>query len=241
MRLQGLAISAAALAAFAASPAMAGGCGRHVECYEKVRSPGIYATVARPVVVVPARQEVVTTPAVVMDRPERVVVAAGRTTVVTTPAVYGTMHRSVEVAPARAHATWLPGVYATRHRTIVVAPGGIRWQRKVDRHGRETMCKVHVAPVTRSVAEKVLIEPPRRVVHVTPAVYAHQTRTVLVREAARHHIHRPTVYAWSSRPVVVAPPQRHVVTRPLVLGVRHEQVLVRRGGMHWQPVGHRHW
>lgn len=228
--------------ALGAGPALAGGC-RHAsaECYEKVKTPDVYATVARPVVVAPARQEVVVTPPIVIDRLEKVEIAPARYAVHHTPAVTAIVHRPVEVAPARAHVSWTPAVYATRHRDVVVSPGTVRWERKRDRHGRETMCKVRTSPVIRTVAEKVMIAPPRRAVHVSPAVYAHESRTVLVREARRHTVYQPALYAWHTQPMVAQPAYRHVVTRPPVIGVRHERVLVQRGGTHWQPVGDRRW
>ncbi len=196
---------------------------------------------ARPVVLAPARHEVVVTPPVVIDRLEKVEIQPARFAVHHTPAVKAIVHRPVEVAPARAHVSWSPAVYATRHRHVVVSPGAVRWERKRDRHGRETLCKVRTVPIVRTVAEKVMVAPPRRTVHVTPAVYANETRTVRVREARHHTVYQPALYAWHTRPVVVRPTYRHVVTRPPVIGVRHEHVLVQRGGTHWQPVRDRHW
>lgn len=232
----------AAAAAMTTLPALAGGCARdQAECYEKVKAPDVYATVARPVVVEPARTEVVTRPALVMDRLEKVEVKPAHTAVVHAPPVYGTIHRTVEVAPARAHVAWTPAVYATRHREVVVSPGRVRWERKVDASGRETLCKVKSPPVTRTVAEKVLVAPPRKSVHITPAVYRDEQRTVVMREAQTHAVHHPAVYAWQRRPVVVAPATRHVVTHPPVVALRHETRLVQRGGTYWRPVGHRHW
>lgn len=183
------------LAALAVTPfliagaALAGGCGHHhSECYERVRTPDVYATVADPVLVRPAYSEVYRT-----------------------PAVYGTISRRVEVAPARAYHTYSAPVYATVARRVVVVPGGYRWERTVDRHGRERMCKVAVAPVTRVVHERALVEPGRRVTHVVPAVYRDVQRTVVMREAQSHRVYHPAV-----------------------VGVRHRHVLVRRGHVRWE-------
>ena len=181
-------VSAAVVLSLAvAGAASAGGCGAG-ECYEKVHAPDVYQTVAHPVVVAPARTEVVHT-----------------------PAVYGSVARQVEVAPARAWHSVTPALYGTRQREVVVQPGGWRWQHTVDRHGRERLCKVYVAPVTSTVTEKVLLEPARRVTHVAPAVYREEHRTVVLKAA-----------------------ESHVVHHPAVVGVRHRDVLVRRGGWHWQ-------
>lgn len=240
--LTGAVLSASLAMALGANPALAGGC-RHAsaECYQKVKTPDVYATVARPVVLAPARHEVVVSPPVVVDRLEKVEIQPARFAVHHTPAVKALVHRPVEVAPARAHVSWSPAVYATRHRHVVVSPGAVRWERKRDRHGRETLCKVHTPAVTRTVAEKVMIAPPRRAVHVTPAVYANETRTVVVRQVSRHTVYQPALYAWHNRPVIARPAYRHIVTHPPVIGVRHEHVLVQRGGTQWQPVGYRRW
>lgn len=222
------ALPAAALAAAVlAYPAAAGGClHRSAECYEKVKAPDVYRTVAKPVVVAPGRTEVVSRPAVVVDRPERVELVPASASVVHTPAVYGTVHRTVEVAPARAHVAWTPAVYATRHRDVVVSPGIVRWERRIDAHSRETMCKVSTPAVTRTIAEKVLVAPPRRRVHVTPAVHRDVAQTIVVREAATRTVLHPAVYAWRSRPVVIAPATRQVIQHPPVIGYRHETQLV---------------
>jgi hypothetical protein len=65
--------------------------------------------------------------------------------------------------------------------------------------------------VTTTVTEKVLVEPARRVTHVTPAVYAAQHRTIVLQPAAQHKVHHPAVVSY-----------------------RHHDVLVKRGGWQWQ-------
>lgn len=190
MRIFALTVaSAVAALPILPAPAAAGGC-HTAACYEKVRTPDVYATVARPVVVVPARSEVVHT-----------------------PAVYGSVVRQVEVAPARAWHSYSPPVYSSVARTVVVSPGGFRWQHTVDRHGRERLCKVYVAPVTRTVQQTVLVKPAERHTHVAPALYK-------------------TVH----QPVVVRPTSVHTVHHPAVVDYRREKVLVRPGGYRWQPV-----
>jgi hypothetical protein len=179
---------AAAVAALPMGPVVAtAGC-HHAACYEKVRTPDIYATVARPVVVAPARSEIIRT-----------------------PAVHGTVVRQIEVAPARAWHSHSPPVYGSVARKVVVSPGGFRWQYTVDRHGRERLCKVYVAPVTRTVQQTVLVKPAERHTHVAPALYK--------------TIHQP---------VVLRPTSVHTVHHPAVVDYRREKVLVRPGGYHWQ-------
>lgn len=147
----------------------AGGC-HQGECYDKVRIPDLYATVAKPVVVAPAHTEIVHA-----------------------PAVYGRVARTVEVAPARAYTSYSAPVYGTVAKEVVVSAGGYRWQHTVDAHGRERLCKVYTPPVTRTYHARVLLQPSQRITHVTPAVYQDVHRTVLVQPAHTHRIHHPAV------------------------------------------------
>lgn len=181
-RLLPVAAALAALPAIlTASPATAGGC-RHHECYEKVRRPEVYATVAKPYVVAPARAEVVRL-----------------------PAVYGSFARQVEVAPARAHYITTPAVYGVVNRDVVIQPAGFRWERRVNRHGREELCKVHMPAVTRTVSERVILQAPQRVLHYTPAIHRDVQRTIVLQEPARRTIHHPAVLDYAHHRVMVQP------------------------------------
>lgn len=171
---------APALAGLLLAPAAAhAGCW-HQECYEKVRTPDVYARVVQPVVVAPARVDVYRT-----------------------PAVYGAVAREVEVAPARAWTSYTPAVYGTVSREVVVSQAGWRWQRTVDWRGRERMCRVAVPAVTRRVHERVLLEPGRRVTHVAPAITRTVYRDVLVEPAHTHRVWRPALVGYAHRNVLV--------------------------------------
>ena len=178
---------AAALAALPLVISLPATAGCHGECYEKVRTPDVYQTVAKAYVVEPAR-----------------------TSVVHTPAVYGAVRQTVEVAPARAYHSYTAPVYGTVNREVVVGGGGYAWQRTVDAFGRERMCKVYVPPVTRTVSERVLVQPSERVTHVVPAVHKEVIRPVVVQPASTHRVHHPAVYGYNTY-----------------------NVLVQRGGYHW--------
>jgi hypothetical protein len=222
-------------------PASAGGCRDNAECYEKVKAPDVYATVARPVVVQPGYQQTVHTPAVVGARTQKIEVQPGAWSAHHKPAEYGSYTKSVMVQPARVSHTHVPARYATVHETVVVRAAGYRWERSVDRHGRETMCKVAVPAETRTVARQVQVSAAQTVAHTTPAVYKTVTQPVLLSPAKTVHAYTPPVHDYVSHPVVLRPAQTHVVNHPPVMGVAHSQVLVREGGSRWQPVSNRHW
>ncbi len=115
------------------------------ECYQKVATPDVYQTVARRVVVQPARSEVVYTPAVMGSRTQRVQTSPGSVRAEHVPAQYGHVEKSVMVRPASVSYATIPASYRNEHHSVVVKLASWQWQRSVDRHGRETMCKVHRA------------------------------------------------------------------------------------------------
>ena len=117
MALRTLALAAVTVAVLpwsnGAALAFDRGCGRAVECYDRVRVPDTYATVERPVIVRPGFREVVQMPPVVSVRHERVVVAPARVHTVREPALYATAIQRVEVAPAQVHYAVAPPVIRT--------------------------------------------------------------------------------------------------------------------------------
>ena len=227
----------------ATSTGNAFGCGHAnsaaAECYEKVVTPDEYRTVARPVVVQPARREVIHVPAVRGVHTERIQVSAGSVTAEHVPAQYGQIARHVVVTPASVAYTSVPAIYRTEHHTVVIKPAGWHWQRSVDRHGRETLCKVLVPAVTQAVARQVLVAPARQVAHAVPAVYQTVSQSVQIAPARIRHVVNPATYAIVDRPVVIRPASQQVVHHPAVMSVAQSQELVRRGNTSWQPTsGH---
>jgi hypothetical protein len=234
-------IVASALPIASQSAAAFGGCRENTECYQKVKTAPVYASVARPVILQPAYRQTVHTPAVHGIRTQRIEVQPGSWTAQHKPAQYGHYTKSVMVQPARVSHTVVPAQYTTVHEAVVVRSAGTRWERTVDRHGRETMCKVHVPSVTRSVARQVQVSPAHTVAHTVPAVYKTVTEPVLVSPAKTVHSYTPPMHDYVAHPVVLRPASTHVVTHPAVMGVSHSQVLVREGRTQWQPVSVRHW
>lgn len=233
----------AGLAAFTvAAQAFDHGCGdRAVECYEKVRRPDVYAIAERSVVIAPGRREVVHVPAVIQPRPYRVEVAPQRVHVERVPAVYSTLVRRQLVEPARVAYVHQPAIVQRVHERVVTHPGVVRWERSIGRHGEERLCKVHVPPVTATVARDVVVAPARRLAVSTPAVYRDVAVPVQVSPARTRHVVEPAVYAVAHRPVVLKPASTVIVEHPPVIGVERHRVLVKAGGSAWQRAGDHHW
>lgn len=111
-----------------------------------------------------------------------------------TPPAYATVTRQVELAPARAHYVTTPAVYANVTREVTVGSSGDRWEHAHHRHGHGRPCRVHGPHVTQKITQRVLVEAPRRVLHVAPAQLHTVARTVIV-PAARHvHVPHPPGY-----------------------------------------------
>jgi hypothetical protein len=226
--------------AMSAGSALAGGYGcEAAECYEKVRRPDVYATVERPVVVRPGYGEVVHTPAAVLERVRRIEMVPGSFNVHREPAVYGSYTSTVMVAPSRTVHEHIPASYRTVQQTEVWRPASVRWERRVDRHGRETMCKVVVPAVTRTVARNVMVSPGQSFARVVPAQFAQVQRPMLVQPARTVQSYNPPVHAFVREPMVVRPAMREVIQHPPVIAYERQEILVRRGGTAWAPVGHR--
>lgn len=235
MRFGTVAVLIAAGAAGVASPAAAyGGCaGKVVECYEKVRNPDVYKTVAHPVVVKPGWKEVVETPAVVERRTDRVVATPGHWLAKHEPAVYGSYTERVLVSPAHVRFAVTPPTRRVIHSTVVVRPGRTHWVHKRGQYGQPVKCKVKSPPVRRTVA-RTIVEPGVRIARHMPAVYQTVERPMLVQPARTRHFYQPPVYGFVDRQVVVQPASRHVIAHPPVMGVAHRDVLVHRGGYGWR-------
>jgi len=228
------ALAALMVASATAGPAAA--CNGNRECYEKVRAPDLYRTVERPVVVAPGRRVVVPVPAVTVDRVERVEVRPAAVQVLHVPAVYGSALRRELVAPARVTYRETPAIVRTVHETVVVRPGGTRWEHSRGPHGEVRKCKVHVAPITRTIARKAVVAPASRIPVVHPAIYRDVARPVVLREAATRTVYVPPVHQYMNRTLVLRPATSRVIEHPPVIRSERRQELVRHGGYVWQPV-----
>ena len=220
------------------------GC-RSAECYERVRQPDVYGTVTRPVVVHPGHTEVLYYPPAIVDRLQAVEVVPGSFNVQRQPAMYGSYTRTVMVSPARFVQHHAPSVRKVVHTREVVRPAQVRWEYQRDAHGRMTKCKVVTPAVTRTVARTVVVAPAHIVEHVIPARFAQVQQPMLVEPARTHYTYTPPVYQYVSEPMMIRPATREVINHPPVIGFEQRDVLLRRGGYAWAPVGHssgrRHW
>ena len=222
--------------------AAAGFCGdgRAVECYQKTTTPDVYKTVQRPVVIAPGHTEVVREPAVTATHTERVVTSPGRWVAEHVPAQYGTVERTVMVRPASVAYVAVPAQYRTVRQQIVVQPASYRWERRSDWRGNETMCKILVPAISRSVERTMQVAPAERVAQAIPATYHTVRQTVLAIPATVRHSYVPPTYDTLERTVVVRPAAERVVQHAPVIGVAEEQVLVQHGTTQWQPA-RLHW
>lgn len=235
-----LLLVAGAIAALPAlsAPALAGGCHAHsAECYERVRTPDVYATVKRPVVVEPGYQTVVSTPPVVGFRPHRVTTTPAHIEFHHKPASYGTYMKRVQVAPARTVWRSSAPLYKTVAETQVVSGGGWRWEKRADAHGRVKLCKVKVPAVTRTVHRRVLVSGGTRIATVVPAEYRWVSARLQLSPAKTVTRYHPAQHQWVNAPMTLKAAEHHVVNHPPVVAYEKQKVLVQRGGYGWQRTG----
>jgi hypothetical protein len=166
MSVRPLALAASlSLVAFA-SPALAGelGC---TNCYRKVVTPPVYGTVAKPVLLSPARTVAHAVPGEYGTVAETVMVSPPRkvwqVTVdkyghkigcwVTVPAQYATHHRTVMVRPPTVVHHHKPALYGVDHHTVMVAPPRAAWVPTHARPYARPSVEPHVRPAYRPVAK----------------------------------------------------------------------------------------
>jgi hypothetical protein len=212
-----------------------GGC-NSAECYEKVRQPDVYGAVHRPVVVAPAHTEVLHLPAAIQMRQQRIEVVPGRWHGTRTPALYGQYQKHVLAKPAKVSVNHTPAVYKTVHEQVAGSPH-VRWERRVDAHGRERMCKVVTPGRMMSMARRVMVSPAHTSETVIPASYRTVTRSVLVQKAKTHHTYQYPVHQWVTNANMIRPATQQVIHNPAVYGTEKQTVMVRRGGYAWRSVG----
>jgi hypothetical protein len=214
-----------------------GGC-NSAECYEKVRQPDVYGSVHRPVVIAPAHTEVVHLPAAIQLRPQRVEVVPGRWHASHSPALYGHYQKHVLAKRAQVSVSHTPAVYKTVHEQVVGSPH-VRWERRVDAHGVERMCKVVTPGRMMSMARRVMVSPAHTSETVIPASYRTVTRSALVQKAKTHHTYQYPVHQWVTNTNMIRPATQQTIHNPAVWGTEKQTVMLRRGGHAWQPVGQR--
>lgn len=107
--------------------------------------------------------------------------------VVHTPPVTGFVTREVQVKAARAQYVDVPAVFGTMTREVTVGPARRDGTHIGHHHGHHCFDRHHdKAPVARPVSQRVLLQAPSRILHVTPAVHRTVERPVIMRPAARH-------------------------------------------------------
>lgn len=206
---------------------------RAIACYDKVRTPDVYAIKTRRVIVRPGWREVVTTPPVVKHVAVPVVMRPGRWRTVTAPPVYATKFERVLVKEETKRVEFIPPVTRRIEQTVVVSPGVTAWEHTRGPSGRKRLCKVRTPPVTKTIARDVVVSPARRIIYVTPAVYGVAPRAVLVKPATATRVYEPPVHGLINRSIVVRRATAEVVDHPPVVAARRERVLLREGRDVW--------
>lgn len=155
-------------------------------CYNLVRTPPVYGSVAETYLARPAQTQA------------QVI-----------PAEYDTVSEKVLVQPGRQIPRHIPAQYSTVSEKVMVSPGGKRWEVTTDAYGRTTGCWVYDAPRYAYQQRTVMVSPASVEYETLPPVYAHRQRTVMVRPTQVVHHTIPAVYETRHRQVLVSPGGQH--------------------------------
>jgi hypothetical protein len=153
----------------------------------------------------PARAKFVRTPAVYKTVKKRVVVKRARTRYHYEPAVYKTVKKRVMVRRARTVVKYKPAVYKTVEQRHVKTSYRTRIVRKRSKDGCcVSRCRVKV-PVKRvyTTRRRVMVSPAKTYRVHKPAEYITRTVNVRVSRGKLHRVTTPAVYGWRKEKVRV--------------------------------------
>ncbi|HEV7259880.1 MAG TPA: hypothetical protein VGN82_19005 [Bosea sp. (in: a-proteobacteria)] len=184
-------VSALAASAFSAAlllaptAAHADGC-QGTACYNLVKTPPTYATVA-----------------------ERKLVRKTQTRRRVVPARYATVTEKVLIQPARQIPHHVEGQYYSISDKVLIAPGGPRWEVTTDIYGRTSGCWIYDEP-QYGFRQRLVESAPARIEYETiPAVYTQRERRVLVRPTRVVNETIRAGYKTRYRKVLVSPGSEH--------------------------------
>lgn len=209
-----IALAAVAGAASIASPAAAQGYGHghhaphHNVCWVEVKTEPVYGTVRRQVVKEPARLELREHAAVYGEVKRRVLVKHGEWEKKVEPAVYEDRERNVLVTPEITHVRFKPPVYKEE-----------RVEHKVkDHYGHEKSVWV---------VKPVLVEPAKRWVEKTAAVYKTVKFKALVKPEQVHQIYHQPVFEERAERVILKPAHVERIWHKPVVDYVEERVVLK--------------
>lgn len=201
-RFLAVATAAAILSPLASQPALAFhdradcGSGHAAECYREVRTPDLYTT-----------------------RHKSVMVAPGWWETNTVPAVYGHHHKRVMVTPGQTVRHVQAAQWGVIHQQQVVRPGYEAWERRGGRFHDDIICKVQVPAQVATIERRVLVAAEKRVHQHIPARYEWSDQPYLIRPAHTTRVYHAPVYQAVAERVLV---QRGSTALQPVGGHRHE-------------------
>ncbi|UIJ73997.1 hypothetical protein [Aurantimonas sp. HBX-1] len=223
---------AAAAGVLAASPSLAGG--RPTACYEPVRSPALYSTVAEDVLVRPASVVYDVVPARYGYATREVLVEPERVIAERIPAEYTTVARQVLLQPERVIRRAAPPVYRTVTETVLIEPARETWEWRVI-GGRRVYCRI-VLPARYGTRERTVVERGESWDEVIPAEYGiEHVQVMLAPERYVQHV-IPARYETVREQVILEPEQTVAREIPAQYETRHRTVKVRDEAAGWRQV-----
>lgn len=208
------------------------------KCYAKCKTPDIYNTFKRKVLVEESYVKTTTIPAVYKDVERKVVVKEGGVNYKKIPAKYKTITEKEVVEPERTEIKIIPAKYETKTRKVLVSPESGKWvKKKKDPHCFSEnpddcliACYEKIPAKYSTESYEVMIEPERTIENVIPAVYKTVTREVVDVPEQTLEIPYDPVYKTITEKVMVTPERVEEELIPAIYKEVEEKKLAEKGG-----------
>ena len=208
------------------------------KCYAKCKSPDIYETVTREVLVKQATTKLNTIPAAYETRTETVLVkeAAKQYTVI--PAQYTTVTEQVMIAPERKVLKMIPAKYGKESKEVMISPARGAWvKKKKDPNCFSEKpedcyiaCYEEVPAQYRTETYQIVLQPARTVEEIVPAKFTTVKKRVVSKEATVQESMTEPKYKTITTKVLISPERVEESNIPAKYSTVTEKVLVREGG-----------
>jgi len=208
------------------------------KCYAKCKSPDIYETVSREVLVKPEGSKLSIVPAQYETRTETVLVKEAAVGYNVVPATYKNVTERILVRPESKKLRVIPAKYGKESKQVLVSPARGAWVKKKKDPNCFSQkpedcyiaCYEEIPAQYRTETYQVLVEPARTVEEVIPAKYETYTRRAVDQPASVSEYPIDAKYKTISTKILVSPAASSEVIVPAKYKTVTEKVLVREGG-----------
>lgn len=208
------------------------------KCYAKCKSPDIYETFTRKVLVEAEYVKTTPIPAVYETVEKEVMVAEGGVNHKTIPATYKTITEKELMEPEQTIVNIIPATYETRSRQVLVSEETGKWVKKkkdpncFSENPEDCLiaCYEKIPAVYKTETYDVMLTPEKTVEKIIPAVYKTITKEVVDTPEKVIEIPYDPIYKTVKEEVMVSPETVKEEVVPAVYKEVTEKKLAQKGG-----------